>query len=60
MTVSPFGKPHAAIRADRQDGADEMLVRPHPPGDAVHDDSETARGHCESLPRVGAKRASFQ
>ena len=41
----------AAIGADRQDRADEMLVRPHPAGHAVHDDAETVGRHETSLPR---------
>ena len=40
---------HAAIGADGEDGADQMLVRPHAPADAVHDDAEPARGHASAL-----------
>ena len=36
---------NAAGVADRDDRADQMLIEPHPPGDAVHDDAETLRAH---------------
>ena len=42
MTRSPFGSAHAAVRADRQDRADQVLVGAHAAGDAVHDDAESA------------------
>ena len=35
----------AALAPDRQDRADEVLVRPHPSGDAVHHDAEAAFAH---------------
>src|SRR5262249_49779927 len=41
----PVLESKAAGGSDRQDRADEMLVRPHPPGDAVHDDAETPFAH---------------
>ena len=40
-----IGEPHPALLADRLDRADEMLVRPHPPGDAVHDDTQAPLAH---------------
>jgi hypothetical protein len=40
----------AALGADRQDRAHEMLVRPHPSGDAVHDDAETLLAHLHRSP----------
>ena len=39
---------HAAIGADGEDGADQMLVRPHAPADAMHDDSKPAHGHANA------------
>ena len=39
---------HAALRADGGDGADEVLVGPHAPGDAVHDDAEPLVRPCLS------------
>ncbi len=36
---------HAALLADRHDGADEVLVQPHASGDAVHDDAKRTCGH---------------
>ena len=35
------------LRADRQNRADEVLVHPHAPGDAVHDDAETLLRHAQ-------------
>ena len=45
------GERHAALRADRDDRADQVLVHAHAPGDAVHDDAEGAGGHGR-LPSV--------
>jgi hypothetical protein len=39
----------AALRADRGDRPDQMLVRSHPAGDAVHDDAESPLRHCAFL-----------
>src|SRR5207253_2632563 len=36
----------AALFADRQDRAHEVLVEPHAAGDAVHDDAELACCHA--------------
>ena len=36
---------HAALVADRDDGADQMLVQPHAAGDTVHDHAEALRRH---------------
>jgi hypothetical protein len=40
-----IGKPHAALVADRNDRADQMLVEPHAAGDPVHDHAEALRRH---------------
>jgi hypothetical protein len=40
-----IGQHHAAILADRGDGADQVLVHPHPAGDAVHDEADAAFRH---------------
>jgi hypothetical protein len=45
MTLSPLEQRHAALVADRDDGADQVLVHAHASGDAVHDDSESLGGH---------------
>ena len=42
------GQGDAALLADRQDRADQMLVVAHPSGDAVHDESKPMSGHGES------------
>jgi hypothetical protein len=39
---------HASVRADRGDRAQEVLVRPHAPRDAVHDDADATGGHSDS------------
>ena len=39
----------AALRADRDDRADQVLVHPHAAGDAVHDDAETLLRHSSFL-----------
>src|SRR5437763_3732043 len=39
------GKPHAALLADCDDRADQMLVQSHAAGDAVHDHTEPLRRH---------------
>ena len=44
----------AALLADRQDRADEVLVEAHAPGDAVHDDAE--RLGCHVVPPALAAR----
>src|SRR5439155_24815666 len=36
---------HAALLADLEDRADEVLVHPHPSGDAVHDDADALLAH---------------
>jgi hypothetical protein len=36
---------HAALIADRDDRADQMLVEPHAAGDPVHDHAEALRRH---------------
>jgi len=51
----------AALRADGEDRADQMLVRAHAPADAVHDDAEPLLRHFSvALSRVpgAAKRVS--
>ena len=45
-----------AFVADRQDGADEVLVGAHPPGHAVHDDSEAPGSHSAKFLHVLAAR----
>ena len=40
MMVSPSLRQHAALLHDGVDGAEQVLVRPHAPGDAVHDDAD--------------------
>src|SRR5690606_29525108 len=42
------GKGNAALIADGQDGAYQMLVIAHAPGDAVHDKSEPSLRHSIS------------
>jgi len=37
-----------ALRADRDDRADQVLVHPHAAGDAVHDDAETKGFHAKA------------
>src|SRR5207302_8339847 len=39
------GKTHAALVSYGADRADKVLIGPHPPGDAVHDDAEPLNGH---------------
>jgi hypothetical protein len=41
-------KPDATLRTDRENGADQVLIGPHPAGDPIHDDSETSRRHDAS------------
>src|SRR6185369_17385661 len=41
-------KADATLRTDRENGADQVLVGPHPAGDPVHDDSEASRRHDAS------------
>src|SRR5580704_6671559 len=50
---------HAPLRADRQNGADEMLVHPHAAGHAVHDDAETLLRHADTfqMPDVRCQRS---
>ncbi len=43
------GQRHAALVADGEERPREMLVRPHPPGGAVHDDAEGV-GHAAAAP----------
>ena len=35
-----IGQLHAALRANRTNGANQMLIHAHAPGDAVHDDAK--------------------
>src|SRR5262249_2749887 len=51
----------AALRADGENRADQMLVHAHAPGDAVHDDAETVLRHfsvafysCRTANRAGS------
>src|SRR5205823_7439309 len=39
---------HAALLADGEDRSHEVLVQPHAPGDAVHDDADALGGHQPS------------
>jgi hypothetical protein len=41
-------KSDATLRTDRENGADQVLIGPHPAGDPIHDDSETSRRHDAS------------
>ena len=50
---------HAALGADGADRAHQMLVRPHAPGDAVHDQPEAMRGHL-CLSRAAGLRTSVR
>src|SRR4029434_7003147 len=43
-----IGERHAAVIADRNDRADQVLVHAHAPGDAVHDQAESFYGHALS------------
>src|SRR6185503_16748085 len=36
---------HAALLADLEDRADQVLVHAHAPGDAVHDDADSSLAH---------------
>ena len=48
----------AALGADRADRADQVLVHPHPAGDAVHDESESSCRHERLLVQwSGVRRA---
>ncbi len=40
-----IGERDAALIANGHDRADEMLVQPHAPGDAVHNDAKSASRH---------------
>src|SRR5690349_6662130 len=52
---------HAALLADLDNGADEVLVLPHPPGHAMHDDADfshsisliAAQSGCARLAKPG-------
>ena len=44
------GERHAALLADGDDGAHQVLVGAHAPGDAVHDDAEPTCAHAASSP----------
>ena len=48
ITRSPFGNATPPCVADGEDRADQMLVQPHAPGDAVHDDAEPMRRHDQT------------
>src|SRR5262249_51692016 len=52
-------EPHPALLAQRQDRADEMLVRPHASGDAIHDDAETL-GHGAALCLIDAESGAME
>ena len=51
------GEGDAALIADRDDGADQVLVHAHASGDAVHDDSESLGGHSDPFD-AGAMEAA--
>ncbi len=57
ISRSPFASAHAAIVDDRLDRADQVLVQPHPPGDAMHDDADAPLRHA-GLPAVAAAAGS--
>ena len=44
-----IGERHAALFANGRDGADEVLVHAHAPGDAVHHDAEPLFSHVRYL-----------
>ena len=56
ISRSPFGERDAALGADGDDRAHEVLVVAHAAGDAVHDEPEPARRH-RLPPRPRAPRA---
>ena len=43
------GERDAALRADGADRADQVLVHPHPAGDAVHDETESSSRHVRAF-----------
>ena len=45
----PVGQRHPALLADGEDRADEVLIRPHAPRDAVHDDANGLHSHRNLL-----------
>jgi hypothetical protein len=49
-----IGEPHPAGIADRDDGADQMLVEPHAAGDTVHDHAKTFCRHIDCSCRIFA------
>src|ERR1700730_17058785 len=49
-----IGKLDAALVADRDDRADQMLVEPHAAGDPVHDHAEALRRHIACSFRIFA------
>ena len=46
-----IGKRDAALLADGEDGADEVLVLSHAPRDAVHDNADGVAGHGRNCNR---------
>jgi hypothetical protein len=54
----PVAKADAAIRADRQHRAKEMLIHPDPSGDPIHNDAQAPLRHSCSLPRCETSMAS--
>src|SRR5215471_14142411 len=48
------GQRDPSLRANRANGANQMLIRPHATSDAVHDDPESDRIHADS-PRIGLR-----
>jgi hypothetical protein len=43
-------QPNPALGADRENRSNQVLVRAHPAGDAVHDDAEATLAHASLLP----------
>jgi hypothetical protein len=43
--VRAIGKDDTALLANGQDGANQMLVESHAPGNAVHDDADALFAH---------------
>ena len=57
--AAAVGERNAALRADRADRADEVLVRAHPAGDAVHDDADANRFHSALLVVIRCRRCNY-
>jgi hypothetical protein len=45
-----IGERYPTLVADRHDGTDQVLVVPHPSGNAVHDDANPPTRHSSILP----------